>query len=44
VTVVVDPADYQPLLDKLGSGEDITDFRKQLAWKAFQVGSTVLAL
>ncbi len=42
VTVVVDPADYQPLLDKLASGEDMADFRRQLAWKAFQVcGSTV---
>lgn len=44
VTVVVDPSDYQPLLDKLASGEDMADFRKQLAWKAFQVGRSTLAL
>jgi hypothetical protein len=43
VTVVVDPSDYQPLLDKLASGEDMEGFRKQLAWKAFQVGRACLA-
>ncbi len=44
VTVVVDPSDYQPLLDKLASGEDMEGFRKQLAWKAFQVRSPGLWL
>lgn len=36
VTVVVDPADYEEVLEKLQSGEGGLDFRKKLAWKAYQ--------
>ncbi len=35
VLVVVDPADYQPVLEKLRSGEIATEQRKKLAQKAF---------
>ena len=41
VTVIVDPADYQALLDAVGSGDAGGDgsaaFRRRCAWKAFQV-------
>ena len=36
VIVVVDPADYQPLLEKLKQGDLPQDERKRLAQKAFQ--------
>lgn len=39
VTVIVDPADYGTLLEKLKPGADPAEalaFRKQMAWKAFQ--------
>jgi phosphoribosylaminoimidazolecarboxamide formyltransferase/IMP cyclohydrolase len=39
VAVVVDPADYDELLTKLGGGgseEDMLAFKKKLAWKAYQ--------
>ena len=36
VIVVVDPADYQPVLEKLRTGEIGTEERKKLAEKAFQ--------
>ncbi|KAK9820378.1 hypothetical protein WJX72_009657 [[Myrmecia] bisecta] len=38
VTVVVDPTDYDTLLEKLAGPADAAalDFRKRLAWKAFQ--------
>lgn len=36
VTVVVDPSDYDALLESLGGGDSLA-FRKQCAWKAFQV-------
>ena len=36
VIVVVDPADYQPVLEKLGQGDLPLDERKRLAQKAFQ--------
>ena len=36
VIVVVDPADYQPVLDQLGAGGVSQDERKRLAQKAFQ--------
>jgi phosphoribosylaminoimidazolecarboxamide formyltransferase/IMP cyclohydrolase len=36
VIVVVDPADYQPVLEKLKKGELSQDERKKLAQKAFQ--------
>ncbi len=36
VVVVVDPADYQPVLEKLKQGDLPTDERKRLAQKAFQ--------
>ncbi len=36
VIVVVDPADYQPVLQKLGQGELEASERKRLAQKAFQ--------
>lgn len=38
--VVVDPADYSTLLDALKSGKDDLDFRKRLAWKAYQHTAT----
>jgi hypothetical protein len=34
--VVVDPADYDELLETLKSGSDGLAFRKRLAWKAYQ--------
>lgn len=40
VAVVVDPADYAELLAKMAAGTgsaEFADFRKKLAWKAFQV-------
>jgi phosphoribosylaminoimidazolecarboxamide formyltransferase/IMP cyclohydrolase len=36
VIVVVDPADYTPILEKLRAGDISIDERKQLAQKAFQ--------
>lgn len=36
VTVVVDPADYAELLTQLTAGEVSEDFRKRMAWKAYQ--------
>ncbi|GIL71119.1 hypothetical protein Vretifemale_1742, partial [Volvox reticuliferus] len=39
VAVVVDPADYQELLEKLRQGAgsaEFAEFRRKLAWKAFQ--------
>ncbi len=36
VTVVVDPADYQPVLERLKAGGIALDERKRLAQKAFQ--------
>lgn len=36
VMVIVDPADYQPVLEKLGQGELPLGERKRLAQKAFQ--------
>jgi phosphoribosylaminoimidazolecarboxamide formyltransferase/IMP cyclohydrolase len=36
VIVIVDPADYQPVLEKLKQGDLSLDERKQLAQKAFQ--------
>ena len=36
VIVVVDPADYQPVLEKLRAGNLALDERKRLAQKAFQ--------
>ncbi len=36
VLVVVDPADYEEILGRLGNGEINEDFRRRLAWKAFQ--------
>ena len=36
----MDPSDYGTLLDALKSGEDGLDFRKQLAWKAYQHTAT----
>lgn len=36
VTVVVDPADYAELLTQLTAGEVSEDFRKKMAWKAYQ--------
>ena len=36
VIVVVDPADYQPILEKLRKGDISIDERKRLAQKAFQ--------
>ncbi len=36
VIVVVDPADYQPVLDQLGAGGVSQEERKRLAQKAFQ--------
>jgi phosphoribosylaminoimidazolecarboxamide formyltransferase/IMP cyclohydrolase len=36
VLVVVDPADYSPILEMLGKGEISLDERKRLAQKAFQ--------
>ncbi len=36
VIVIVDPADYQPVLEKLKQGDLDLDSRKQLAQKAFQ--------
>ena len=38
--VVVDPSDYSTLLDALKSGKDDLDFRKRLAWKAYQHTAT----
>lgn len=40
VTVVVDPSDYEALLDGLRSGGGSLDFRKRLAWKAYQHTAT----
>lgn len=38
VAVVVDPADYPTLLEKMkAGGKEFAEFRKLLAWKAFQV-------
>lgn len=36
VTVIVDPADYTELLAQLSSGGVSQDFRKKMAWKAYQ--------
>ena len=36
----MDPSDYGTLLDALKSGEDGLDFRKRLAWKAYQHTAT----
>ena len=36
----MDPADYSTLLDALKSGKDDLDFRKRLAWKAYQHTAT----
>lgn len=36
VTVIVDPADYSELLNQLSGGEVSADFRKRMAWKAYQ--------
>ena len=37
VTVVVDPADYTELLAQLSSADGVSqDFRKKMAWKAYQ--------
>jgi len=36
VIVVVDPADYQPVLDALAAGTVDESMRRHLAWKAFQ--------
>jgi len=33
---VVDPNDYAPLLEFLKGNQDSQQFRRQLAWKAFQ--------
>jgi phosphoribosylaminoimidazolecarboxamide formyltransferase/IMP cyclohydrolase len=38
--VVVDPTDYSMLLDALNSGKNDQDFRKRLAWKAYQHTAT----
>lgn len=38
--VIVDPTDYNTLLDALKSGKDDLDFRKRLAWKAYQHTAT----
>lgn len=38
--VVVDPSDYGTLLEALKSGKDDLDFRKRLAWKAYQHTAT----
>ena len=43
VTVVVDPADYGGLLESLGGGDGLP-FRKQCAWKAFQVCARMCGL
>ena len=36
----MDPSDYVTLLDALKSGKDGLDFRKRLAWKAYQHTAT----
>ena len=36
----MDPPDYGTLLDALKSGKDELDFRKRLAWKAYQHTAT----
>ena len=36
----MDPSDYSTLLDALKSGKDDLDFRKRLAWKAYQHTAT----
>ena len=36
----MDPSDYGTLLDALKSGKDELDFRKRLAWKAYQHTAT----
>jgi len=35
VIVVVDPSDYQDVIDRIGAGNDGAAWRRQLAWKAF---------
>lgn len=40
VLVVVDPADYAAVLDRLRSGTADAEFRRKLAWKAFQHTAT----
>ena len=43
LAVVVDPSDYPTLLDHLRSGaagSDALQFRKRMAWKAFQHTAT----
>ena len=37
---MVDPSDYSTLLDALKGGKDDLDFRKRLAWKAYQHTAT----
>jgi hypothetical protein len=36
VTVIVDPADYSELLSQLSGGGVSAEFRKKMAWKAYQ--------